>query len=94
MRSFEEIKSDIKASTKKSDVAALERLVKELTLIDVPDARAVEDLTKGVLRRYQGDHDGAMEHYRRALQQYEEIGDRLGLAHATMNMGVLFLRCW
>lgn len=42
----------------------------------------------GTIARVQGDHEGALAHYRRALESFRQVGDDSGCAHASHHLGV------
>jgi len=87
MRSFDEIREDLKHANDINDVDALLRYAQELDNIDAPLAKAASNRTHGKVLRLRSDHHGALERYNRALAIYQELGDRNGVAGVTGDIG-------
>jgi adenylate cyclase len=89
MKTFEEIKADIREATNKNDAEALLRHAAELDGIGTPQAAAAASSSRAAAHRLRGDHSAALDHYHRMLVLYEELGNRSGVAAATNNIGII-----
>ena len=90
MRTVEEISADVHAAMTINDADALSSLAAELDAQGTPNAEAIAANARGVVSRLRGDYASALEHFRRALQVYDELGDRRGAAQVTSNMGNVY----
>jgi len=92
MRLLDEITADIKAAANTSNVEAVLRYVDELGGIAGPEAAAVATRYSGWVSLHRGDYSTALERYLHALGQFQELGDRIGIADVTSSLGNLHLR--
>jgi adenylate cyclase len=92
VRTYEELARDIRHATGIHDASALLALAKEMQALDTPKAQAAAFVTMGTAARLVGDYPAALEHIRRAMGLYEELGDRQGMAIAIGNMGNVHFR--
>ena len=90
MRTFEEIKADINAARKILDTAAMRTLAKEMQELESPEARIVVHNTLGSVHSLTRDFPAAVEHYQRALDICNELGDRRGVASVSSNIGLVY----
>jgi adenylate cyclase len=90
MRTFDEIQADIQRASSINDVEALRALATEMQALGTPQAEAAVRNALGNASFLIGDYPQALEHYRRALAVYEELGDRVGVARDTGNMGNVY----
>jgi len=87
MRSFEEIQEDIKQANRLDDTEALLRCALELDTFDTPQTAALASSARGFALRLLSDYPAALEHFNRAQAIHEKLGDKSGVASATINSG-------
>ncbi len=90
LRSFEEIEADVSAACTDQDVDALARLATELDAVGTPLADALASRSRGVADYLRSNNSSALEHSKRALELYDTLGDRTGMAHALNDLGVVY----
>ncbi len=89
-RSIEEIKTELRARAMEGDNASVLALADELQQIGGDEAEAIERSYRAVVARAQGDAPSAVEHLRRALELYEQVGDLMRAAHAANQIGITY----
>jgi len=90
MRTFEEIKRDLDHPINGNDAESLLRYAEELDALSTPEAAAFAIRSRGVAHALHGEHVAALRHYHRALNLYEELGDRSGVATIARSMGNVY----
>jgi adenylate cyclase len=89
VRTFEEIKGEIIETAALNNAAKLSGLIEEILTLRTPESQAMAFHAQGDVHEIQGDFASALESYRRALQAYEDLGDRGGAANATVCIGIV-----
>jgi len=85
-RTFEELKEAVDKATPLNDASALIRCAEELDALGTREADALAAQAQGVADYLRGNYQAALEHYHRALDIHEELGDRCGVARVTVNI--------
>jgi len=86
-RTFEELNDAVNRASSLSDAASLMECADELDAMTTPQAVAVANRSRGWAHFLCGDYTAALEHLRRALAMFEDLGDRSGLAGVTNSIG-------
>ncbi|CAN5517966.1 hypothetical protein BH10BAC6_BH10BAC6_05810 [soil metagenome] len=91
MRTLAEIKANVNSAIGTSDVPLLMRLSDELDELATTQSRAIAHGARGWACYCTGDYAAALEHDNNALALFHELGDRKGMATATVNIGSVCL---
>ena len=90
MRTLEEISADVKNALSFLDGSTLTSLADELDELNTVQAMAWAARARAAASAFTGDYPSALENLRRSLEAHEELGDRLGVAMVTSNMGLVY----
>ncbi|MBK7032026.1 MAG: tetratricopeptide repeat protein [Ignavibacteria bacterium] len=89
MRTFEEIKEEIRQANIRNDIRSLRALASEMQTLGTPHAKAHAHIALGIAEDLDGNYTAALEYYRHSLTMHEELGDRAGMARVTANIGIV-----
>jgi len=92
VRTFDEIKADIKIATSVFDIPALQQLAQEMLSLETTRSEVEASNALGLAYGTLGDYGVALEHYRRALALLDDLGDRTSMATVLSNMGIVYGR--
>ena len=88
MRSFDEIRADVRPAMNEGDAAALTGLVVELEEYDTREARAWELLIQATLKRRLNQMESALQSYELALNAFTQLDDVDGLGSSLNGLGL------
>ena len=91
MRTYHEIRRDVRDAANIKSVDGLMRYVHELELLELPNANALAHQARGMVLMIQGDSTAALDQFRRALRGFEELLDQSDIASVTSNIGFALL---
>lgn len=91
MRSLEQISEEINYATSITDVVRLKTLVSELREHEGEISAAIADEAEGFVLKVHGDDSGALQRLQSALNRYQALGIRGGIASVTGSIGLLHL---
>jgi len=92
MRTFDEIRSDINAAIDRNNAEALWGLADEMQALETPNAHVAALNSRGQAAAMTGNYPLALEHYRLALERYEEQDYRLGIAYIIGNIALVYAK--
>jgi adenylate cyclase len=90
MRTFEEVKADVKTAYNTGDAATLLRLADELDAFTTSEADAAAHDVRASACNLTGDYPAALVHYNAALALHDALGNRKGVAGATHGIGNVY----
>jgi class 3 adenylate cyclase/tetratricopeptide (TPR) repeat protein len=89
MRSIDQILDDVAVARRATDTEALLRLAEELDELQTPQAEANALRSRGTAYFHFGDYLQALDHFKKALELFEDLGDSIGIARVLQGIGAV-----
>jgi adenylate cyclase len=92
MRTLEQIREDVHRAMHINDAASVMEYVAELDAVETPQAAALNHRARGWALFLHDEYASALGHFRKALELFEQLGDRIGVASTMNNIGSVHYR--
>jgi len=90
VRTINELRQEVSKGVALFDVELLQALVNELSEHPDPAAASAMYTAKGMMHRIRDESEEALSSYKKAVDEYQKLGDRSGMAGSITNIGAVY----